>query len=103
MIAMESWKSVHQKLLIAGAECYNLCFQTRYTYADISKAALQKLTDQEYGLSALALELEDQKRSRCRYQKEARDFENELASLKRRIVSPPARWLSQCTHYLIKA
>jgi hypothetical protein len=64
-----------------------------YNYADVSKAALQQLTDQESGLSTLALELEDQKRSRCRYQKEARDFENELA---------PARWLSNYTRYLTK-
>jgi len=52
---------------------------------EILIAALQQLTDQECSLSTLALELEDQKRSRCRYQKEARDFEKELASLKRRI------------------
>ncbi|GAB7336106.1 hypothetical protein MBLNU13_g08904t2 [Cladosporium sp. NU13] len=37
------------------------------------------------GPSLMEGELEDQKRSRCRYQKEARDFEKELASLKRRI------------------
>jgi hypothetical protein len=77
-------------------------FVIRYNYADISKAALQQLTDQEYGLSTLALELEDQKRSRCRYQKEARDFENELASLKRRIVCSSARWLFKYTQYLIR-
>ena len=42
-------------------------FVIRYSYANISKAALQRLTDQESGLSTLALELEDQKRSRYRY------------------------------------
>jgi hypothetical protein len=62
---------------------------------------LQQLTDQESGLGTLVLELEDQKRSRCRYQKEARDSENELASLKRRIVGPPARCLSKYRHHLI--
>lgn len=73
-----------------------------YNYADVAKAALQQLTDQESGLSTLALELEDQKRSRCRYQKEVRDFENELASLKRRIASSLAGWLSNHTRYLTK-
>jgi hypothetical protein len=77
-------------------------FVIRYNYADSSKAALQQLTDQECGLSTLVLELEDQKRSRCRYQKEAKDFENELASLKRRIVSSTARWLLKYTQYLIR-
>jgi hypothetical protein len=56
-------------------------------FLTFSKAALEQLIDRESRLNTMALELEDQKFSRCRYQQEAKELQNKLAGLNRRIVS----------------
>ncbi|KAI7281451.1 hypothetical protein KC340_g18767, partial [Hortaea werneckii] len=48
-------------------------------------AALAQITDQQRSLNKLALELEDQQRSRCHYQREAKRFEDGLARLERKV------------------
>jgi len=40
-------------------------------------------------LNSMALDLEDQKSSRCHYQQEAKELQNKLDGLNRKIVSMP--------------
>lgn len=56
-------------------------------FLNSSKAALEQLIDRESRLNTMALELEDRKFSRCSYQQEAKDLQNKLNGLNRRIIS----------------
>ena len=54
-----------------------------------SQEALEQLIDRESKLNSMALDLEDQRLSRCHYQQEAKELQIKLAGLNRKLVSTP--------------